>query len=459
FALAGGRINTDAIDNSAGVNSSDLEVNIKIALAPLLADGSLSIEQRNAFLATMTDEVAALCLRNNYLQSLAISLAERAGVSELPDHRELIETLEQRGLLDRAVEFLPADPAIEARVASGKALTRPELAVILAYAKLTLYADLLEGHAIDDDYLARELHRYFPPTLHASYPDAVGQHRLKREVIATVLANAMINRGGPAYVSELTAATSASPGEIALAYAATRDVYGLGELNAAIDALDGQVSGVVQLELYGRVMELLRGESLWFLRNSVVSQGLAGLVERHAGGVAALRTMLKSALPASLSEGIDQQVSRLVEAGVPETVARAVAELDVLSYASDIVLVSERCAVSVGESAAAFFGVLTTFDLWRVISQGQDIVLGDRFERMALDRALANLMRAQRDLTADVLKAGDGPVADRVAGWAVRHKAGIERTRIAVAELTQGELTVSRLTVAAGLLADLAQEG
>lgn len=451
YALKGGRINTDAIDNSAGVNSSDLEVNIKIALAPLLADGSLTLEARNAFLVTMTEEVAALCLRNNYLQGLAISLAERSGLGELPDHRELIEQLSERGLLDRSVEFLPGDAALDARATGGKGLMRPELAVILAYAKLTLYADLLEGQSIDDDYLAGELYRYFPDTLHRTYPDAVAGHRLKREVIATVLANAMINRGGPAFVTELTAATSASPGEIALAYAATRDVYGLTELNAAIDALDGAVPGAVQLELYADVRDLLRQESLWFLRNADVTQGLAGLVERHANGVAALRTMLASTLPASLAEGISRRAEELASQGVPEVTARRIAELSVLSYASDIVLVSERAGVTVAQGAAAFFGVFATFALWPVIEQGRAIVLSDRFDRMALDRALANLMRAQRDLTADVLKTEGG-----LADWAARP--GITRTAEAVAELTQGTLTVSRLSVAAGLLADLAQE-
>ncbi|MET0904954.1 MAG: NAD-glutamate dehydrogenase domain-containing protein, partial [Tardiphaga sp.] len=410
YALKGGRINTDAIDNSAGVNSSDLEVNIKIALAPLLANGSLTLPARNDFLVTMTDEVAALCLRNNYLQGLALSLAERAGASELPDHWELIERLEQRGLLDRAVEFLPSDSVMSARAAAGKGLTRPELAVILAYAKLTLYADLLDSPAIADDYLAGELYRYFPETLHAAYPEAVAQHRLKREVIATVLANAMINRGGPAYVSELASATSATPGEIALAYAATRDVYGLPALNAAIDGLDGKVPGAVQLQLYGAVMDLLRQESLWFLRNGVVTKGLAGLVERHAAGVAVLRGMLGSALPASLGDALVSQTQVLVGQGVPEPVARSVAELGVLSYASDIVLVSERAGVSVSDGATVFFGVLAAFDLWPVIEQGRALVLSDRFERMALDRALANLMRAQRDLTADVVNGETGPV-------------------------------------------------
>lgn len=451
FALQGGRINTDAIDNSAGVNSSDLEVNIKIALAPKLADGTLALDARNAFLVTMTDEVAALCLRNNYLQGLALSLAERAGPGELPDHRELIEQLEGRGLLDRAVEFLPSNAAIDAQAAVGKGLTRPELAVILAYAKLTLYADLLEGKSIDDGYLAGELYRYFPEKLHASYPEAITGHRLKREVIATVLANAMINRGGPAFVTELTAATSASPGEVALAYAATRDAYGLTELNTAIDALDGLVPGAVQLELYAEVMALLRQESLWFLRNSDVTQGLSELAGRHAAGVAVLRGMLPSALPASLVEGIADRVAKLVAQGVPVATAQRIAELPMLSYASDIVLVSERSGVPVDQGAAAFFGVFAAFRLWPVIEQGRAIQLSDRFDRMALDRALANLMRAQRDLTADVLKTEGG-----VAGWASRP--GIERTAAAVAELTQGALTVSRLSVAAGLLADLAQE-
>ncbi len=450
YALKGGRINTDAIDNSAGVNSSDLEVNIKIALAPLLGDGTLSHEARNGFLEAMTGELAALCLRNNYLQSLALSLAERARVGELPHHRALIEGLEARGLLDRAVEFLPSNATMDARASTGLGLMRPELAVILAYAKLTLYADLLEGDAIDDAYVAGELYRYFPEMLHSAYPEAVAGHRLKREVIATVLANAMINRGGPSFVSELTAATSANAGEVALAFAGTRDAYGLPAINSAIDALDGSVSGMLQLELYAEVMDLLRQESLWFLRNADVTQGLAGLVERHAAGVEALRNVLDTALPPALAGVVAERTGQLVAQDVPQPTARAIAELPVLSYASDIVLVSERAGVAVATGAAAFFGVFGVFNLWPIIEQGKAIQLSDRFERMALDRALANLMRAQRDLTADVLKARGG-----LEAWSMQP--AIARTAASVAELTQGELTVSRLSVAAGLLADLAQ--
>jgi glutamate dehydrogenase len=454
FALRGGRINTDAIDNSAGVNSSDLEVNIKIAVAPLLANGTLTLEERNQFLAGMTEEVAALCLRNNYLQGLALSLTEREGLGALPDHRELMHALEQRGLLNRKVEVLPTDAALDQR---ETALTRPELAVLLAYAKLTLYADLLDSTAIDDPYLAGELFRYFPDKLHQTYPEAVRQHRLKREVIATVLANAMINRGGPAFANELVAGTSAGPGDIALAYAATRDVFGLPELNAMVDALDNEISGTVQLELYAAIQALLRQEVLWFLRNEDVTQGLSELVQRHRAGAEFLREQIGTLRP-ELQRGIAATVDSLVARSVPPQLARRVAELPLLSFASDVVTVSERVGVPVQHGATAFFGVLATFDLMNVIEQGRSLRLADRFERMALDRALANLVRAQRDLTVDVLRSDVGNVAERLANWTGARQAGVERTAAAVADLTQGTLTVSRLSVAAGLLADLARE-
>ena len=196
-ARRGVRLNTDAIDNSAGVNTSDVEVNIKIALARAETDGRLAEEERNAFLAAMTDEVAGLVLRNNYLQTLALSLAERRGAGETGFLSRLMQTLERRQLLDRAVEFLPDDAALAERTRRGQALTRPELAVLLAYAKLTLNDDLLETAVPDDPYLARELVRYFPAAIQERFPEAIEAHRLRREIIATVLSNSLINRGGP----------------------------------------------------------------------------------------------------------------------------------------------------------------------------------------------------------------------------------------------------------------------
>ena len=457
YALEGGRIDTDAIDNSAGVNASDIEVNVKIAMNIVMRTDGLEMDQRNRFLGALTDEVAALCLRNNYLQPLAISLAERAGLAALPDHRALIETLETRGQLSRAVEFLPDDAALNARAASGRGLTRPEIAVILAYAKNSLYADLLESRAPDDPYLGHELFRYFPPTLAERYPDAVASHRLRREVIATVLSNQMINRGGPAYVTRMMAATSADAGQVAAAFCLARDAYGLERLYAEIDALDGQIAGSTQLDLYADIGALLERETLWLLRNADFTQPLADLVLRYAEGVTDVAALVTSLVPPGLSKTIDARADAFIAGGASNAVARRIAELGALSYASDIALVAERTKSTIAAAAGAFFGVLDLFGLAGIVESGGRIVLADRFDRMALDRALANLMRAQRDLTVDVLGFSRGEIDTRLAAWKEARPAAIERVVEAVQGLTSGEMTVSRLSVAAGLLSDLAR--
>jgi glutamate dehydrogenase len=457
YALRGGRINTDAIDNSAGVNSSDLEVNIKIALGTEVRAGRLTEQVRNDFLASMTEEVAALCLRNNYLQTLAISIAAHRGPAAFPDHLSLIGALERRGLLQRTLEFLPPDTELLERAAAGRGLTRPELAVLLAYAKLAAYADLLETAVPDDPYLGRELYRYFPPRLVETFGDAVEGHRLRREVIATVLSNAMINRGGPAFLNELMTATSADAGEVAAAYAAARDAFGLPDYHSEIDALDGEIAGETQLRLYTQVQVLLTRETLWFLRNESLESGLQPLVERYQAGVAEIRSLLTTLAPPSLTQAIAERAADFEFGGAPRRIARRIAELPALSFASDIVLVAERCGTGTAATAGAFFGVLETFGLARIIDAGSAIILADRFDRMALDRALANLLRAQRDLTADVLASGSGESGERLAAWRAARPEAVERVVAAVQSLTEGEMTVSRLSVAAGLLADLAR--
>jgi len=459
YALKGGRINTDAIDNSAGVNSSDLEVNIKIALGALTRTGQLTTQVRNEFLASMTDEVAALCLKNNYLQSLALSVEQYRGLSGFPEHLALIEAMEAAGELQRAVEFLPDNAALRHRAAGGHGLTRPELAVLLAYAKNIANAELLKSGVPDDPYLGRELYRYFPDRLTETFGDTVTNHRLRREVIATVLSNAMINRGGPAFVNEMMTASSADAGQVAAAYAAARDVYGTTDLNREIDALDGKIPGRTQLMLYAEVQALLKRETLWFMRNGRLEHGLRPLIDRYRDGVAEVRGLIDGLLGPYLEGSVDERTSRLESAGTPRDLARSFAELPVLSLATDIVLVSEKAAVPVKDAAVAFFGVLDAFKLGRVIEEGNAIVLADKFDRMALDRALANLMRAQRDLTADVLAMGTGAVAGRLDAWRKNRHEAVERVTEAVGGLTEGDMTVSRLSVAAGLLGDLSRGG
>ena len=322
-ALNGIRLNTDAIDNSAGVNTSDVEVNLKIALATPMRDGRLPRVARNALLAAMTEDVAALVLRNNYLQPLAISLAERRGLEDLGFERRLMQTLETAGELDRAVEFLPDDMEIAERRRRSQALTRPELAVLLAYAKLSLNHELLQSSVPDDPYLGRELGRYFPKAVAEKFPDAVEHHRLRREIIATQLANSMINRGGPSLLVRIADQTGASPARIAAAFAAVRDSYGMTALNTEIDALDNKMSGKLQLELYQAVQDLLLDRLVWFLRNVDLAQGLASIVAHYRDGIAAVEAALDAALPEGAAaarrtrRGRSHQGRRAGRAGAP----------------------------------------------------------------------------------------------------------------------------------------------
>ena len=458
YARRGGRLNTDAIDNSAGVNASDLEVNIKIALGPEVTAGRMTVAQRNELLAAMTDEVAGLCLRNNYLQPLTLSLEQHGGAGRFPEHRALLKHLEARGQLDRTVELLPDDATLDARAAEGAGFTRPELAVLLAYAKNSLNADLVASGVPDDPYLGRELFAYFPLRLAQEQRDAIEHHRLRREVIATVLANAMLNQGGPGYVVAMMEATSADAAAVTAAYAAVRDTYGLPELDRAVDALDHSVSATTQLSLYRDVADLLTTQTLWFLRNETFEGGLSELVARYTLGVSELREGLAGLLPESLAVAIASRTAALVGEGVPVELARRFAELPALALASDIVLVATRTGSPVLAAAAALLRVVDTFGLTRVADGAQTLDPADRFDRMALDRALANLHRAERDLATDVLSSGDGPIEDRFAGWHDARAAAIDRAARAVAELTEGGLTISRLAVAVGLLSDLARQ-
>ncbi len=451
-AFAGIKLNSDAIDNSAGVNTSDMEVNIKIALSIPLRDGRLAMDGRNALLAQMTDEVAALVLRNNYLQTLALSLAERRGMQDFGFLQRLIQSLETRGLLDRALEYLPDDMQLEERRRRMQPFTRPELAVLLAYAKLSLYEELLESTVPDDPYLARELGRYFPKAVAEKYPDALEHHRLRREIIATQLANSMINRGGPSLIVRIADQTGAAPAAIASAFAATRDSYELTALNAAIDDLDNEVSGKLQLDLYIEVQNLLLDRLVWFLRAVDLSKGLAEVVMHYRDGIAAVSAALDESLSPDLRTGREARRQELMAAGLPNAIAARFADLRALVAAPDIVLVADRSRNPVNPVAATYFAITAFFGIQRLI--GAEIPAADYFDRLALDRARDVIGDAERKLTAAVLEGGTWGLA-AVEAWAAKHKAEVDRVRSAIGAMASSGLTVSKLAVAASMLEDL----
>ena len=453
-AQNGVRLNTDAIDNSAGVNTSDLEVNIKIALGNPVRSGALTLPDRNTLLTAMTDEVAALVLRNNYLQTLAISLAELNGLEDLASRQRLMQTLEGRGLLDRGVEFLPDDMEIAERRRRQQALTRPELAVLLAYAKLTLFSDLIETSVPDDPYLGKEIGRYFPAELSRLYPEALAHHRLRREIIATQLTNSIINRGGPSLIARMTDETGASADKIARAFAAVRDSYGMVELNAEIDALDNKVAGALQLSLYAAVKRLLLDRMAWFIRNVDLGQGLMGIVEHYRDGIGQVKRALDAALTDEAAISRNGRAAELVKSGVPERLAMQLASLPALTVAPDIVLVADKTGRSVPDVARTFLAVVRYFRLERINNDARAIGATDYFDRLAIDRARDSLARAARHLTGEVLNGGIG--ADAVDGWVKPRAAEVERIRNSMHEIADTGLTLSKLSVAASLLGDLA---
>ncbi len=455
-ARAGVRLNTDAIDNSAGVNTSDVEVNIKIALARPEKDGRLDQAARNLFLADMTDEVGQLVLRNNYLQSLALSLAERRGTAELALARTQMRRLEKEGRLDRAVEFLPTDAVIGAREQRGEGMPRPELAVLLAYAKLSLHDDLLTSGLPDEPYLATELTRYFPMAMRQQFPDAIESHRLRREIISTQLANAVINRCGAGVIARLADETGADAAAIARAYILTRDAFGLLDLNLAIDKLDAKLSGAIQLALYSAVQETLVTRMIWFLRNADVAAPLDQQVARFGAGITAV-----SAAGAGLVTDQAQrqaQIKAWTDSGVPSDIAARIVDLPALESAPDGVIIAELSQAMVGDAVSTLFSAIDMVGVARLRQAAVSLKATDRFERLAIDRAAERIDLSLRVIAVDVLK-NHGKGQDGVERWRKDHAGAVEQVRTVLSELIDTGLNASKMSVAASLTDDLAHSG
>ncbi len=452
FAQAGGRINTDAIDNSGGVNSSDMEVNIKIAFGAAMQAGRLSLEKRNTLLASMTSEVAALVLRNNYEQTLCLSLAQARGAGELGFQIRLMKELESRELLDRGIEFLPDEVELAERQERGAGLVRPELAVILAWSKIALFDDLIDSDVPDDNYLSAVLERYFPTKMQAGYAKEIRGHRLRRHIIATMLANTIVNHGGPAVVTRLRDETGATVGEIAAAFTLARDAFELDGLSAQIDALDTKVASAVQIGLYLDVQDLILHQTAWFLRHTNLKAGLKPMVEHYRDGIAKVgKAMTKVAGGERAAAARDREQS-LVDAGVPKALSRRIATLGMMARATDIIQVADASSRPVDAIAKAYFGLGEALHIDRLVEAAQTVPVSGYYDRLALNRTIGAITSAQRQLTASAFS-GKGKGLE---AWMKSRDEEVTRAAGAVVELIDaGAMTLSKLSVASGYLSDL----
>ncbi len=455
--LGGGRGNTDAIDNSAGVNCSDVEVNIKIALAAAMRSGKLKRPARDKLLVSMTDDVAELVLRNNYLQPLALSLSERQGLAELPYQARFMAELENRKLLDRKVENLPSDAVLNERQKAGQPLTRPELAVLLAYAKLSLCDDLVASFLPDEPYFQSLLFGYFPKRMAKAYAEEISNHRLKREIIATLLANDVINRGGITFISRLADTTGKSPADIVRAYVAVRDGFEINAIYDAIDALDNKVPGDVQNQFYHLVGEMLQATTAWVLRNDTTRANLTELVNTITKARAELEPRFEGLMPRALRDAVQTDRVAFIEKGAPEKLAQRLANLQLAGIMPDIALIAHLAGIDLVATAKAYFGVSEAFRIGRIEEAARSIPVTDYYDGLALSRASDTITQAARGITIAALKrfAKD---KDPAAAWFAADGARIEQVKSRMVALTEGgDLTVSRLAVAAGLMSDLAQ--
>ncbi|CAN7347998.1 NAD-glutamate dehydrogenase [Rhizobium sp. LjRoot30] len=457
YSLKGGRSNSDAIDNSAGVNSSDVEVNIKIALSTPMQDGRLPRPKRNQLLSSMTDEVAALVLRNNYLQSLAISMTERKGQGNAEELSRLMNVLEAAGQLNRKVEVLPDNAALAERYAAGKPLTRPEIGVLLSYAKIVLFDALISGDLPDDAAFQSVLMQYFPGKMQKAYAGDIAAHRLRREIIATVLANEVINRGGPGFVVQMSDATGATSSEVVKAASLARDGFGLTRLWAETDALDGKIGGQAQNRLYADIGSFYAGITRLILKTGLEKGTVEEAGARLLAGVKGLKSSIQSVMPADMAKEIEERQAEYVASGVPEALARDVAGLLGLVLTPEIMQIAARTGHNLVRAAECYFAVSQTFRIGRLLAGGQRIMPADHYENLALARSLDQISAARRDIVTTALTRHPKE-KQPVQAWQAEDRIRINRLGEQLVLLgDSGDASLAKLTVAAGLLGDLAR--
>ncbi|MEK7264732.1 MAG: NAD-glutamate dehydrogenase [Pseudomonadota bacterium] len=470
FALKGGRLNTDAIDNSAGVDSSDHEVNIKILLSGAIENGELKAASRNALLKKMTEDVAQHVLAHNYDQTRALSLMQVTAAQDIDAYARFMSALEYEGRLDRVVEGLPDDKAVAARKTQGQGLTRPELAVLLAYAKMHIYETLLETKAPDDPSLARELISYFPDETH-KFVKAIEGHRLKREIIATRVSNEIVDTCGATFVNQLMEVSGASIADISLSYESARRILDLKNFGAAVDGLDSKAPAALQTDLYNTAVDLLAEQVNKIVSdveasNALAKRGVAGLVEQYKEPIQALKKALPEILPPSAAQSLQTRIAFWKGRGAPASIADQAALMPALEFAFDIVNLSRETKWGSGAIGGLFFAVGHRFQIEPARAAAKTSMPEGHFDRLAVRRLIDELSQRQGALTKSVAAfaktepkgAAKNWLDPMFADWRAKHCVAVERYEKFAAELDIGAgMSVGKLSLLSTKLADLVE--
>jgi glutamate dehydrogenase len=430
-ALSGVRLYTDAIDNSAGVDTSDHEVNIKILLGLAVGEGKLTPDQRNAVLPTMTDDVAALVLRDNYFQTQALSVGRRLAPAQIDEQGRFMRFLEKNGRLNRAIEFLPTDDELAERKAKGLGLATPEQAVLLAYSKMWLSDELVASDLPEDPWVATALERYFPSAMKRDFATFIPRHPLRREIIATHVLNSMVNRVGSTFVHQVVEQTGATPALVVRAYLLTREVFASVKLWQGIEALDNQVADSVQSELIVEWRRLMARATTWFLRSRRLEEPMERAAEKLLPAVAFLRTRLEPEVADS------PRVAAWVQAGVPQALAQQVGAADRLFSALDIAEVAEAGHSPLDATSEVHFGIGERLGLEKLRQQIDLLPADSHWQSLAKIALADDLADLRHKIALDAVSRQTGPASEKLSAWEARNPLTFARARRLVAELAE----------------------
>ena len=450
YAICGGKLNTDFVDNSGGVDCSDHEVNIKILLNNLPKRAGLTLDKRNKLLVDMTDEVAHLVLRDNYLQSQALSVLETRAVSDLLEHAHSIRSLELSGGLDRALEFLPGAEELAERHKATRGLTRPELLILLAYSKMALYSRLIDSDVPEDPYLAHELERYFPRLMQQRLGKYLGQHRLCREIIATATTNSMVNRMGPTFARRVQEDTGTGAATVVRAYAIARESYEMRATWSQIEALDTKIKAATQYELMYETTRLLRFCTYWLIHHQSGRLEIERQVSRLQRGLADLDGALPGVLSGADLTFFESRRTQYRAANVPDALAKRMASLPALRSGPDLVEIAEQAKLPIAAAARAYFGVGTALALDWIREQIESLGVEGHWQAVARTTLRDNIYNLQRMLCMQVLSESRQRAPEQaLQTWVTRHQKAVDYLRQTVNDMRSlPEMDFATLSVA-----------
>lgn len=460
FALKGGRVNTDFIDNSAGVDCSDHEVNIKILLNGIVEQGDMTEKQRNELLSEMTNEVARLVLNNNYYQTMALSMAQKRAKAYVELHNRYINSIEEQGKINRELECLPTSQQLMERKAHGDGLTHPELSTLISYAKSTLKEIILESDIPENEYLALLIFRAFPKTLRKQFSEEIKRHSLRREIIATQISNAVINEMGISFVHRLHNETGAPHAIVVRAYGVVRGLFGLPDIWHTIINLDNLVPTDIQYQMLIAVARLSRRATRWFLRNRRTCFDIEETIAEFTPGLKVLVNHAYDLVQGSDKQNAQQAIADYVNQGVPEHVAKGVAITNLLFTATDIIQAASEYDFATLDVARMYFALSSRLELGWLRDQITAHQVEGEWDALMREALRDDLDWQQRDLSIAILHEGEAndPLNKKIELWAAKHDILLARWERMLADLRSKQVCdFTMFSVAARELLDMTQ--